>query len=369
MEIFKESSLPSTFASELRMQVEHLISEGQSFSLVGMPSTGIAPFIKFLISRHKGLFIHLDMYELETTTKRDLLNLLYKKMTGKMKEDVTFFDCKTVVTQLLTKHERVVIVFSKFDLLHHEFSTEFFGNLRTLCHGTDGRVSFMFSITKPFMAYSEEAVSGSNLHIFSRLVYARPYTDTDLLALLKLHSPELLQHEHLEEALRLAQGHTQLVQLILRSEWYPNVRKDPYVRLLLREIVQTFSFDQRRELEKIAQDKEIIVDPYLLHIGVVTKTGNKLTIFSPIVKEYLLEKNNGKLPLKERLLFTYLKSQRGKIVSREKIITEVWKQNAESATDWALDALIYRLRRQRYLKDKGYEIINHKKLGYQMIRV
>ncbi|MBI2597455.1 winged helix-turn-helix domain-containing protein [Candidatus Daviesbacteria bacterium] len=59
----------------------------------------------------------------------------------------------------------------------------------------------------------------------------------------------------------------------------------------------------------------------------------------------------------------------GNVVSKDEIFTEVWGEESENATDWALDALIYRLRKHPFLKAHGYIIESYKKVGYSLIQV
>lgn len=81
----------------------------------------------------------------------------------------------------------------------------------------------------------------------------------------------------------------------------------------------------------------------------------------------------------------------GKTVIKDEIFAEVWPahnvlpettaslqagsrseagggENYEGATDWALDALIYRLRNSTFMKSHGYIIESHKKVGYTLIQ-
>lgn len=75
-----------------------------------------------------------------------------------------------------------------------------------------------------------------------------------------------------------------------------------------------------------------------------------------------------RLPVKESKLFKLLRKNLGNTVSKDEIFIEIWNENSEEATDWALDALIYRLRKHPFMITNGYIIESHKKIGYTLIQ-
>lgn len=364
----KESVLPDSFAQEIQKEVLEFIIQGQSFSLIGMPSVGISPFLRFLEDKIDAQTILIDTYELTEFTKAAFLDLLFYKLTKTQKKNVTFSECIDALHLVAQNYKKVVLLINKIDLLSSEFSESFLGNFRTLCYENDGKVTLIFTVNKPYIDYNETAVVGSNMHIFSRYVYFKPYSNSDLLELLKIHSPEALDNRFLTEAMVLSGGHIQLLQLILRSSTPNNLLHDPYIRVLLKHILEYLSKPQQRILHKIAEGKETEINQYLLHIGIIQIKGDTYKLFSPLLTSFLLEKRSLHLSAKENSLFQLLKKSNGKIIPKEKIFEIVWKNDPESATDWALDSLLYRLRKHPLLKEKNYELINHKKLGYQLIK-
>jgi len=75
-----------------------------------------------------------------------------------------------------------------------------------------------------------------------------------------------------------------------------------------------------------------------------------------------------KLPAKEKALFSLLKKRLNMVVSKDQIFEHIWESDPESASDWALNALIYRLKKNPGFLASGYVIENHKKLGYSMLK-
>ena len=82
----------------------------------------------------------------------------------------------------------------------------------------------------------------------------------------------------------------------------------------------------------------------------------------------ILEYNNETLQLtkNEMIIFTYLLSNRGKIVTRDDLMTDLWN-NSEFINDNALTVNISRLRRK--LHEFGFEdkIETRKGQGYKLI--
>lgn len=114
-------------------------------------------------------------------------------------------------------------------------------------------------------------------------------------------------------------------------------------------------------------------DEYLLGVGYIKTINYKLStinysLFSPVLEEFIKTNLPKKLPVKERLLFKLLQNNMGKVVSKDEIFKTVWPDNEAGATDWALDALIYRLRKHPFMKAHGYLIESQKKVGYTLIQ-
>ena|SRR3989344_8856896 len=362
---YLESKLPTTFSQKTHQKVKEYILKGLSFSILGLTASGISPFLNFIASQSYAYFIYIDIYELPEFTKDQFLKLLYFKITGNDKKIATFNEVKETLLALKTK--RIVVIINKFDLLSHEFNGAFLGNFRAISHLSNGRINFIFGITKPYIEINPNAIAGSNMQVFSRYIYFPLYQRKDLILLLQLHSPELLKSTGLKSALELCGGHIQLLQLILRSETPTNLLRDPYIRLLLKSLLEPLSSERKKVIKRLAQGKSSILDPLLLHIGIIRETSLSLELFSPLLKDYLNEAQKYGLPPKEHKLFQLLKKSKGEIISKEQIFNKIW-DDSEETTDWALDSVVYRLRKHPQLLESGFIIKNRKKKGYQLLK-
>lgn len=144
---------------------------------------------------------------------------------------------------------------------------------------------------------------------------------------------------------------------------------DRFVKMQLKELVDYLNYRQKKVLQKIALGKEVelISGGYLSGVGMVQKIGSGYRLFTPLLTEYIKTSLPVRLPAKEARLFRLLRQHTGQTVPKEEIFQEIWP-SSEEASDWALDALIYRLRKHPVITAHGYIIESHKKVGYTLIQ-
>lgn len=380
---FKEAELGEDFAKEKVEEFKSLINLSQSFTVVSMPGVGVSYFLKYLACQDFANFFHIDIYSLPSLTQRELYKLLYKELTGekslngsseeeKKDDQAIFQDCQKAIFDLSQQPGKVVLIFSRFDALKKVFDSDFFSNLQSLITINPGKVSLIFTSVLPLNELAPEAVSGGNLSFYSKVLYFKPFSKKDLVSLFTInHSLE--SHPELENMVELSGGHSQLLHIFINSHKQNNLLLDKFVTLQFKDLISYLDYVQRKQIEKIAlgtrrssgpSRKLDEVDGYLLGVGYVKD--NKL--FCPLLAEYIKTHTRVKLPVKEAKLFKLLRRSMNSVVSKEEIFKEVWGENNDSATDWALDALIYRLRKHPFLKNHGYVIESHKKVGYTLIQ-
>ena len=246
-----------------------------------------------------------------------------------------------------------------------EFDNQFLSNIQSLTAISPGKIVLIFTSVKPLPEIATESISGGNLNFFSEILYFKPYLEKDLKKLLNLEP----FRETRENLFKLSGGHFQLLQILRRSQRLQNLLLDQFVRLQMKGLIDYLDYSQRKQLQKIAlrqtQGKLFEVDEYLLGVGMV----KNLQLFTPLLAEYIKLNLPVKLPVKEAKLFKLLRKNAGNVVTKDEIFAEVWGEDDENATDWALDALIYRLRKHPFMKSNSYIIESHKKVGYTLIQV
>mgnify|MGYP001568331661 CR=1 FL=1 len=282
-----------------------------------------------------------------------------------------------ICTIVKNKDEVISIAYIVFD---HEF----LGNLRSLVRIARGKIVLIFTAVKPLTEIAPEAIAGGNLGFYSENLYFKPYSKEDLKKLLPLTSYKPTDKATLEEIIELSGGHNQLLHILLNSQ-KENLLHDQFVKMQMRDLISHLDYGQRKQLQKIALGKKIPeLDEYLLGVGMVrpvilspsaslrVNSAKDLipnyALFTPLLKDYVKGNLPVKLPVKEGKLFKLLRKNSGRVVTKDEIFAEVWAENPEKASDWALDALIYRLRRHPFIQSQGYIIESYKKQGYTMIQ-
>lgn len=368
---FKEGQLDPKFCRENFGKISDLIDSGITFTTIAMTGVGVSFLLRFLAMKYPAYFIFVDMYTLANLTKEDFYKALLKEMgqeTEKENEQELLDLCRKRLEELVRKHNKIVIVFNRFDQLEKEFDKNFFANLRTLRNVDPHRIVVILTSIKPLYEIAPEAISGTNLNLVSKYIYLKPYSSEDMEKLLKIKLLTPAERKRQDTLLKLSGGHSQLYQILAKSEKGENLLLDHFVKLQMREIYESLNYRQKKQLQKIASGKVLDnIDEYLSNVGMVIKKNRGYEIFSPLLSEYIQSASPLKLPVKEAKLFRLLRHNQGVLVSKENIFNAVWEDSSE-VSDWALDALIYRLRKNPGFISSGYGIESHKKLGYMLVK-
>ena len=272
-------------------------------------------------------------------------------------------ETKKILKEISEKRTKIVIIFSRFDQLKAQFDWNFLSNIQSLTQVSPGKIVLIFTSTKPlYEIVRPEALAGGNLNFYSESLYFPPYSKEDLRKLLEIEPGRPTPKDKLERLLDLSGGHNQLFHILLSSP-KEQLLLDRFVKMQMKEFVDYLNYHQRKQLQKLALGKTAEVDEYLEGVGMIKKG----QLFTPLLPEYIKTNMPVKLPAKESVLFKLLKANMGKTVTKDEIFAEVWP-GSEEATDWALDALIYRMRNHPFLKAQGYIIESQKKVGYTLIQ-
>jgi len=347
--------LPPNFRQKDIQKIRELVEQSTSFTVIGMPGMGISTFLKFLISHDFAYFVHVDLYELPKLDKASLFKLLAQSL------GVTPKNIKQKLFILSQKYARVVIVFNRFDQLKDEFDESLFSNLRSLTEIDKEKIVMIFSSNKPLYKWNPNAFERTNLDLFAKNFFLKPYSSDELKILLN-------KKDLLDKYLKLSGGHFQLLQLLCKSERRSSYLSDYFINLQVRRIYEEcLDHKQKQIVQKIALGKKLKnIDKYLTDIGIVNKSQKNYSLFSPLLSDYIKSVTVTSLTQTENKLLKLLENQKGEIVSKENIFEALWPE-VDKQSDWALNALIYRLRKNQAFKNIGYTIQNIKKQGYRLI--
>src|SRR5688572_6293801 len=86
---FKEAQLDTTFAKENLTEATNLIKRSISFSILGIPTSGISIVVKKLATLPLGYFVYVDAYALATHTQLEFFRVLLKELEGRYEDDDT----------------------------------------------------------------------------------------------------------------------------------------------------------------------------------------------------------------------------------------------------------------------------------------
>ena len=386
MNQFKESQLGSNFSPENLKNFKELIESSISFVVLSMPGVGVSYFLKYLASQdfarfdreaRRTEFIHIDLYSMPSLNQHEFYKLVLKEFGADVKEESDeklFEEIKHLLVKFCQKRDKVVLIFSHFDQLKKDFDWNFLSNLQSLSSLAPGKICQIFTSIKPLEEIAPEAVSGGNLNFFSKDLYFKPYSPDDLKKLLDLEPKQQISHEDLTRLIKLSGGHNQLLHIFLNSQKQQNLLLDRFVSHQLKELYEYLDYSQRKQVQNIAlrsaQGKPSFeIDEYLLGVGMVIPDEKSFKLFTPLLQDYIKTNLPHKLPVKERILFKLLQNNMGKVVGKDEIFSTLWVDNPEKGTDWALDALIYRLRKSSFMKANGYIIESYKKVGYTLIKI
>lgn len=370
---FKESQLDPDFCQEKYLKIKKLINSSVSFTIIGMPGVGVSYFLRYLASTDIAYFIFVDMYALSTLSRIEYLRWFLHELGGVSKnktEQQIYQECKNRLEELSKKYPKIVIIFNRFDQLKEEFDREFLANLRSLKHIAPEKIVMIFTANKPLYEIAEESIIGTNLHFYSSLFYFQTYFQADLQKLAQINIPGYSTNDsRIAKLMKLSGGHNQLFMIMAKSETQENPLLDRFVRLQLKELYEFLSYHQQTQIQKIALRKNLkYVDPFLINTGIVIRDSLGIRLFTPLMEEYTKSYIAFNIPAKEGRLFKLLKQNLGKVVSKDEIFDYIWGKDPNLASDWALNALIYRLRKNPQFQTYGYYIENHKKIGYRLIK-
>lgn len=376
---FKESKLGPGFSHDFYKKAEGLIQASTPFTILGMPGVGVSFFLRYLASYGSTFtkandihFVFVDIYALSTLSRGEYLSWLLHELgiSGIGKPEQEIFNLIKIQLQKLTdSHKKIVIIFNRFDQLKDEFDKQFLANIRSLKNIDPDKITMIFTANKPLYEVCPEAIIGTNLNFYSQTLYFGTYKDEDLKKLFLVLNPNSgLNSLDIDKLISLAGGHNQLLMILTKSESHENYLLDRFVKLQLSEIYEYLSYHQKKIVQNIAFGKDVDqIDQYLLKIGLVV-TNHGYELFSPLFSEYVKTHTAVKIPAKEGLLFKLLKKNLNQVVSKEEIFDYVWKDKSADATEWALNSLVYRLRKNPGFRSSRLMLETHKKIGFALVK-
>ncbi len=362
--VYLERKFSKVFCQETTTQCLANIRASTSFNLVSLPGVGVSYFLRYLSTRTKNYkIIHINTYEMPEFTKDQLLwQLAAKSRRDKVASDDNSINViKQNIDSLCATNERVVVIFNRFDRLAPILDQSLSDNLSFL-RGNHNKLVMIFVTSQPlYETHSQILRDGSK--IFTKTTYFKPYITRDLLQIARIDGLSL---KNVKEAAELSGGHHSLFHTLLRCQDINNPLSDPMDELLIKQLYLSLNARRREALQALIEGKRAKIDEYLSGIGIVkTDAAGQPQLFTPLLSKFILLRGAFNLPYKERKLLRLLKQNTGKIVRKRDIFDQIWGD--EIAGDWALNSLVYRLRRHPAFDANRYTIKSMKKEGYMLV--
>ena len=332
----------------------------------------------------KFIFLELvsSLRERDMKEEFKITDEIFKEALSYQDELVFFEGLKRAMDYLAYKRNlNVVFLFERFETYVLQLTDDFFTHLASFRDRAKYKFSVVFSTNRPLEDLIEAPIMSDFYEYFAGKNVFLSLSDKEGLNFRLSHLESLTEFKFSEELKKelfvLTGGHSKLTRIcleVLLGQGKEEINKDfllsqKIVNKALEEIWDFLLPSEQSYLENLIKGKND-ENLFLEQIGLV-KTG-KIAI--PLFEEYIkkIEKiesvtkeiivydsatNNiilGNDDISERLtglefrLLRFLLENEGKLVERDQIINEVWRDNesVEGVTEAALDQLIFRLRKK-----------------------
>lgn len=337
---------------------------------------------KPLFEATKLMFLELveSLHERKLEEEYAFVGNIFKDSLSFQDELVLFQGLKKVIDYLAIEKELTIIfLLERFEEYVPVLNKDFFSNLRILRNRAKYRFSVVFSLGRPLEDSLDPFMLSDFYEFLAGHVVYVPREDSVLsdfrLQYLEKVTGKNVSDKNREEIMRLTGGHGKLSRLCFEA--FLSTDEEPTISFFLSrkpiqgallEIWHFLTPQEQQEVRDYVFSGKKITNKFLGDIDLVKE--NVLTI--PLLVEFLkLNKafskeekivfdsstnviKKGELIISDMLtasefrLLVLLLTHPDEIISREEIITAVWKNTATTAgvTDQAVDQLIFRLRKK-----------------------
>ncbi len=359
--LYPDHAFSEQFCNDLLVACEDAIDSRQSFNLVAIPGVGVTFFVKYLERRLSARFVYINPYEMHEFSKQAVYAQLAKKLGMDEPGSASVDDIRRALLELSQSASSVVILFNRFDRVSGVVDERFYDVLRHLRDANRSKIVIGFVTGVPLI--NDARLARSLMGLVTRTVYFSGYGDTDMQQILAGSGARAAT----DQELRLAGGHHVLLQVLMGCQDMENALSDPMVELVIKDMLASLPQNYRRHVERLALKGAGSDDAFLLGTHFVSQEAERTILFTPLMEEYIRRSHHVKLPQKEQRLFDVLARHGGRVVNKQEIFDYVWREQNGIASEWALNALVYRLRRHPGFDARRYEIESHKKSGYVLI--
>lgn len=401
MDTHFESLYPENARFEEIEKILNFIKEGNSVQLVSIPGVGRSNLfgllsyntkvrIKHLGQSQKNYhFVNINLSEVKNRSNYDVFKFIFLELLDSLterkieqdyvskilKESISLNDemvifqglKKTVEYLTLEKNLTIILLFDRFEIFTQTATPDFFSNLRILRNRAKYHFSCVFSVNKPLEeVFEKEILVDFYEFVAGHIVYLPIYDPVGIsfrVKYLEERTGKKIDKKKLDEILKVTGGHGKLTRICLEiylTTGSLDFLEEKTVWGSLFEIESSLSPSDLNNLKEKRQN------PFLEEIGLLEDGEITIPLLESFLKESKSTKENiffdpnrneirrgeqilsDNLTLSEFKLLKFLIENQNKILEREDIISNVWKDTKTIAgvSDQALDQLISRLRKK-----------------------
>ncbi len=360
--LYTNHNYTTTFCQEQLTDLQANITTNTSCNLVAMPGVGVTFLLQALAQDSSTDYIFINSYEMQEFTKDTVYAQLARKLGVADNDTPKLEQIQQALMERASQTRRLVIVFNRVDRLSAILDQNFYGNLRYLRDASRDNICIILVSSFPLLEAPAQSVQGV-LSILTRTSYFPGYSNHDLVEVFESSTEQKAD----PRAITYSGGHHILLQVLMRCQDLDNPLSDPMVELVIKDLYLGLGSRRRRLLEATIARGTAPKDRYLLMAGYVRQQAGKYVAFTPLLADYVATLGKQYLPLKEKRLLQVLSQHQGQVVSKSQICDYVWHETNGIASDWALNALVYRLRRHRAFDSQHYSIESRKGEGYILL--
>ncbi len=139
------------------------------------------------------------------------------------------------------------------------------------------------------------------------------------------------------------------------------------VKLQLDHILSCLTPYETDILKHESHYKTLEPNHVLISLGFVILHPSGNHLFNSLVSQHLQTKHTQELPPKEKALLGILQQHAPDFVAKDELIESIWNNTRDGGSEWALTALLYRLRKHPSFIATGNTIVTYKKRGYALV--
>lgn len=374
MKIF-ESEFPEDYRKEEIKRILNFVTTGQSCQIICAPGAGKAtilrllahnrPLLKFQLGQKEEniRFIYLNLLELEEITDAKVAKLVLLELEQKTQNEDLLILSKQLtnfINDLAQKGTTVVFLFDHFDEYQFNLKRPFYQLLRGLKSVAKYKFACVFATRRDLKNLVDEQILKEFYDFFlSNTVNVKIYDEVAINFLFKqlqnVFTKNLDKSSQIEIT-RLTSGHLKLTKVITELKLQENIELSPKtllsnskIRAVLFELWLNLTAEEQEGLSQNPQNAQIPL--FAEFIKQIIPTTTKEEIF---YDENTHEIKKGQsivsdlLSPQEYRLLKFLIQNKNKVVSRDELISAVWKdaQSEAGITDEAIDQMIFRLRKK-----------------------